>query len=461
MECTKWTHGVYTVDNGMYKVDTWSVHSGQWSVHSGHMECTQWTHGVYTVDTWSVHSGHMECTQWTHGMYTVDTWNVHSGHMECTKWTHGMYTVDTQNVHSGHTECTQWTHRITQWTHGMYRVDTWNVHSGHMEYRQWTHGVYTVDTRNVHSGHTECTQWTLRMYTVDTRNVHSGHTECTQWTHRITQWTHGMYRVDTWNNDSGHMRKIVIFTKRGRADMKEKYSLGGRDSRIPLASKQFPANEVGSCQVQHHDARRGLVDETMDLSVCTKLPYGENWRQPDSLCLGSQNSLASHFSGSVEARDSITAATNWLSRWRQFRDNIKAPKMTVTALTLVHLTSGYNSHHINHQWRQSRESSFRHKLDSELHTFQRNIHNFLSEQQTHIQKIYTSAEFPVNLLDQSMNPAGQESPGFEENSDKLYSCCTDVEFSCETKASLMIELLSLSCQLTALLNLPKFSLTET
>ncbi|XP_055889994.1 uncharacterized protein LOC106064574 isoform X3 [Biomphalaria glabrata] len=101
-----------------------------------------------------------------------------------------------------------------------------------------------------------------------------------------------------------------------------------------------------------------------------------------------------------------------------------------------------------------------------------NIPSMLSEHQTHSkQLLYTAdtAVFPISELEpkrisgiyvSDLDEVDEEALAYEDNF-FVNNCFTDEKQPLEAKSRLMIELLSLSCQLTALLNLPKFSATET
>ncbi|KAI8791859.1 hypothetical protein BgiBS90_007323 [Biomphalaria glabrata] len=116
------------------------------------------------------------------------------------------------------------------------------------------------------------------------------------------------------------------------------------------------------------------------------------------------------------------------------------------------------------------ETFFRQKLNTDLYYFQENIPSMLSEHQTHSkQLLYTAdtAVFPISELEPKRisgiyvsDEVDEEALAYEDNF-FVNNCFTDEKQPLEAKSRLMIELLSLSCQLTALLNLPKFSATET
>ncbi|KAK0053593.1 hypothetical protein Bpfe_017053 [Biomphalaria pfeifferi] len=113
------------------------------------------------------------------------------------------------------------------------------------------------------------------------------------------------------------------------------------------------------------------------------------------------------------------------------------------------------------------ETFFRQKLNTDLYYFQENIPSMLSEHQTHSkQLLYTAdtAVFPISELEpkkiSDLDEVDEEALANEDNF-FVNNCFTDEKQPLEAKSRLMIELLSLSCQLTALLNLPKFSATET
>ncbi|BFZ09262.1 hypothetical protein BsWGS_12301 [Bradybaena similaris] len=102
------------------------------------------------------------------------------------------------------------------------------------------------------------------------------------------------------------------------------------------------------------------------------------------------------------------------------------------------------------------DSFFRSRLNSELEAFQETMHSMLTEQQIHIQRIVCS------IVEQNLNEEcseAQEEVPVESNGNITEASeirCTCHNSESKTKMDLIIELLSLSCQITSLLNLPKF-----
>ncbi|KAK3726439.1 hypothetical protein RRG08_005045 [Elysia crispata] len=105
------------------------------------------------------------------------------------------------------------------------------------------------------------------------------------------------------------------------------------------------------------------------------------------------------------------------------------------------------------------DAFFRGKLDAELAVFQENMHSMLTEQQIHLQKIISSAS-QNNFCEGDTEGT---SIGSAVTTDETSAVDETREFRCvcqesqkKAKNSFMIELLSLSCQLTELLNQKKF-----
>lgn len=104
------------------------------------------------------------------------------------------------------------------------------------------------------------------------------------------------------------------------------------------------------------------------------------------------------------------------------------------------------------------DTFFRSKLDAELALFQESMHSMLTEQQVHLRKIITSSTqesaYEVETEDTSKKMVALTQESAEIS---LKECrCVFQETEKKTKNKVIIELLSLSCQLTQILGQHKF-----